>query len=300
MEVPRVVPPDIHKSGEVPLVPPQVISLIGPELSGKSEQGRILAKRTNLPLIKMGEVFRDLYKEDSDLARRAQTNQGKYADDGLFKEVFMWGTSRGQDYSNGFIIEGAPRALSQFKAFPDIVRAATGREMPIKVAFLNVTRAHAYKRQERREARADDALLDSRLDEHYKELAEKIRTVRGYANVFEVVPTIKRAKTGEVIGDRSLQEVSDDIISKLGIDKSQTRSYFEASLTDDYRKTMDLDFADVGHDIATLRKSERRSAILAYMRNLDETISSTFSTSDYFQGLLNLEKYLKLKLSEEL
>ncbi len=296
MEVPQVVPPDIHKSGEVPLIPPQVISLIGPELSGKSEQGRILAKRTGKPLIKMGEVFRELYKEDSDLARRAEANKGKYADDELFKEVFMWGVNRGQDYSNGFIIEGAPRALSQFKAFPEIVKAVTGREMPIKVAFLNVTRGHAYERQERREARADDALLDSRLDEHYKDLAEKISTVRGYAAVFTVVPTVVRGSNGEIAGDRSFEDISNELVKKLGISKFRTRTYYEATLTNGIRQILNLaevDIDDMWRDVSTLPKSERPGAILAYMSNIDDELAQTSFTGDEFSELMRFRTRLE-------
>lgn len=301
MESPRVLLPDVQKSGEHPLVPPQVIAVIGPELSGKSRQGEILSERTHLPLIKMGEIFREVYKEDSELGKRAKESMGKYASDALFREVLIWGVQKDREkYGSGFIIEGAPRTKDQFEAFEDTVRIVSGDIMPIKFIFLNVTRAHAYKRQESRPPRPDDYLLESRLSEHYNELADKVRVAKNYAEVFEVVPTVQRAKTGEVVGDRSLQDISDDIISKLGIDRSRIRSYFEASLTDEYRKSMDLHFADVGHDIATLRKGERRTAILAYMQNLNETFSGTFSTDDYYKSLLDLDNYLKLKLSEEL
>lgn len=302
---PRRIPEEIHKSGEVPLIPPQIIAIIGPELSGKSTQGGVLSKRTNLPLISMGSMFRSAQNEDSELGERTRELQkrGGYADVDLFREVFQWGLREKDAYKNGFVIEGAPRTLEQFQAFQEIVEGLTGKSLPLDIVLLNMPRSRVDVRLQRREARDDDSQIETRLNEYYKDLAEKIKTVKGFSQHVIIVPTILRDKQGKIVGDRSIREVNNEIIERLGVDSTQIRSYREALLENETREMLDfgeIDMSDIGHDITTLPRKMRSEAILAYLKNLQKTLAESSFTGLELENFLRLQKYLEKLYAESI
>lgn len=296
---PKRVSEEMHKSGEVPLIPPQIIAIIGPELSGKSTQGSILSKRTNLPLVSMGSMFRAAQKEESELGEKTRELQrkGGYADVDLFREVFQWGLREKDAYKNGFVIEGAPRTLEQFQAFQEIVEGLTGKSLPLDIVLLNMPRSRVDVRLQGREARDDDSQIETRLNEYYKDLAEKIKTVKGFSQHVIIVPTILRDKQGKIVGDRSIREVNNEIIEKLGVDSTQIRSYREALLENEIREMLDfgeIGVSDIGHDISTLPRKERPGAILAYLKNLEAVLAETSFTGPELEDLLKLKEYLRV------
>jgi len=302
---PKRVSEELHRSGEVPLIPPQIIAVIGPELSGKSTQGRILSKRTNLPLISMGSMFRAAQKEESELGEKTRELQrkGGYADVDLFREVFQWGLREKDAYKNGFVIEGAPRTLEQFQAFQEIVEGLTGKSLPLDIVLLNMPRSRVDVRLQRREARDDDSQIETRLNEYYKDLAEKINTVKGFSQHVIIVPTILRDKQGKIVGDRSIREVNNEIIERLGIDSTQIRTYREALLENETREMLDfggIDMSDIGHDISTLPRKERPGAILAYLKNIRRVLIESSFTGDALDEVLGLQSYLEMMYSRSI
>lgn len=294
-------PIEEHRSGEVPLVFPKIYYFLGPETSGKSTQAELLQERTNIPMFSAGDIFRYLQSSDaSGLGDRARALEvkGGYADSALFEDTMRyWLSTHGDEYKKGVIIDGAPRTVEQVDIMHDLVQEYIG-DMPSYLVITNMPRSVAPRRLAQRPPRKDDAGLDIRLDRHYERLAEKVRRMKDHAVNVIVVPTILRLPNGEIAGDRSRAEVSEEIIDKLGIDRTQIRSIREANLTDGIRQVADLDIQEVGHDICTLPKNMRASAIRSYIQNVNETLSETFDTGEAFKDLLHLQEYLEKKLSD--
>lgn len=302
MESPR--PIEQHRTGEVPLIPPIVFCVIGPELAGKTTQAQILSKRTNLTLFSMGETFREAQKEDSELGRKCRELQqrGGYADRELFNEVFKWGIKDNDKYRNGFIIEGAPRTVEQFEDMPGLIHGVAGGEIPIKMVFLTLPSSQAERRQEKRGQRLDDEQLSTRMASHYKDLDEKIRIAKRYSEVV-VVSTVERSSDGNISGDKSVQKINEEIVSALNIDRTQIRSFWESSLTNPKREILDLGkigISDIGHDIATLPRNERFDATLAYIKNIQDTLEGTHYIGAELQELLMIQTYLQRLYAENI
>src|SRR5437867_3736934 len=90
------------------------ILLIGPQGSGKSTQGKLLAENLQIPFISTGDIFREIANESSDEGRRIKQilDEGRLVDD---ETVISLIRKRIQlnDCQNGFILDGYPRTLEQ-------------------------------------------------------------------------------------------------------------------------------------------------------------------------------------------
>lgn len=94
------------------------ILLIGPQGSGKSTQGKLLAEYLGLPYISTGDIFREMAKEDDEMAKRLRQtlDQGKLVDDQTTSKI-VEEKLKGQEYEKGFIFDGYPRTLEQIQLF---------------------------------------------------------------------------------------------------------------------------------------------------------------------------------------
>lgn len=97
------------------------IVLIGPQGSGKSTQGKLLAEYLDIPFISMGDIFRTIAQEDSEEGKRIKQLQdsGQLIDDQTTIELIKKRLQM-DDCSNGFILDGFPRTLEQAKSAEDL------------------------------------------------------------------------------------------------------------------------------------------------------------------------------------
>ena len=99
------------------------IIMFGAPGSGKGTTAKILAKKTNLPHISTGDMFREQIKKETELGKLANSyiSQGKLVPDevtiNIVKDRLNW-----DDTKNGVILDGFPRTIEQAKALDEILK----------------------------------------------------------------------------------------------------------------------------------------------------------------------------------
>ncbi|MBN8827101.1 MAG: adenylate kinase [Sphingobacteriia bacterium] len=90
------------------------IIFLGPPGSGKGTQADILKEKLNLVKLSTGDIFRELSKENNDLALEVKSimNKGMLLPDHLVTKVVIDRISK-DDCKSGFILDGYPRTLNQ-------------------------------------------------------------------------------------------------------------------------------------------------------------------------------------------
>ena len=92
----------------------KIIVLIGAPGAGKGTQARLLEERKNIPQIYKGEIFREMKKADTPIAREVQAIMaaGKLISDELTFQIVKNRTSRA-DCNGTYILDGFPRTAVQ-------------------------------------------------------------------------------------------------------------------------------------------------------------------------------------------
>ena len=99
------------------------IIMLGAPGSGKGTTAKILAKKTNLPHISTGDMFREQIKKETELGKLANSyiSQGRLVPDevtiNIVKDRLNW-----DDTKNGVILDGFPRTIEQAKALDEILK----------------------------------------------------------------------------------------------------------------------------------------------------------------------------------
>ena len=131
------------------------ILLIGPQGSGKSTQGRMLAQYLQVSYISTGDIFRRIALQDSKQGRNIKQiiESGNLVDDQTTAELLQKRIQE-NDCKDGFILDGYPRNLEQAKKIPDLNFD--------KVIYINVPDEIVLERLLKR-GRADDTEQSIRL-----------------------------------------------------------------------------------------------------------------------------------------
>lgn len=124
------------------------ILLIGPQGSGKSTQGKLLAEFLQIPYISTGDIFRQIASLDTDEGRKIKQiiESGHLVDDQTTAELLQKRINE-TDCQNGFILDGYPRNLEQVRLVPDLSFD--------KVLYINVLEQEVVDRLLKR-GRPDD------------------------------------------------------------------------------------------------------------------------------------------------
>ncbi len=90
----------------------------GPQGSGKSTQGKLLAKVLEIPYVSTGDISRELAEQDSKEGKRVKQllAQGKFTPDDVIAKYVKDRLDQ-TDCSLGFVMDGYPRSLDQLKYF---------------------------------------------------------------------------------------------------------------------------------------------------------------------------------------
>lgn len=93
------------------------IILLGAPGAGKGTQAQQIYEKAHLPLVVMGDIFRDAITRKTDVGIQVEqyVKQGKLVPDDLVIKVIM-GRLREADCKIGFLLDGFPRTTEQGKA----------------------------------------------------------------------------------------------------------------------------------------------------------------------------------------
>lgn len=107
------------------------IVMLGAPGSGKGTVAKMLAKKTGLPHISTGDMFREQIKKETELGKLANSymSQGQLVPDevtiGIVKDRLSW-----DDVKNGVILDGFPRTIEQAKVLDEILKEQ-GKEVTV-------------------------------------------------------------------------------------------------------------------------------------------------------------------------
>jgi len=107
----------------------KIIVLIGAPGAGKGTQARLLSERHGIPQISTGDMFREMKKSDTPLAREVQQimASGKLITDDITYAMVRERTSR-EDASGSYILDGYPRTAVQAGQLEELA-AEQGKEI---------------------------------------------------------------------------------------------------------------------------------------------------------------------------
>lgn len=122
----------------------KIIVLIGAPGAGKGTQARLLEERRRIPQISTGDMFREMKKADTSLAREVQAimAEGKLISDELTYQIVRDRTSRA-DCAGTYILDGYPRTAVQAAQLEELAREQ-GKE--IQAIEVDVPREELFKR----------------------------------------------------------------------------------------------------------------------------------------------------------
>lgn len=169
-----------------------IVVILGPQGSGKSTQGKLLAQHLGLPLFDMGDVLRRRAKLSDPIARKIQETieRGELLDDESAMAVFREEIHK-PEYKNGVVLDGAPRTFFQARLIDNEIHLD-------KVFYLKVPDDENTQRLLRR-GRADDTpqLIAKRLELYHEQtepvlgfyrqkgILEEIDGTKGVNSIFE-------------------------------------------------------------------------------------------------------------------
>lgn len=122
----------------------KIIVLIGAPGAGKGTQARLLQERRSIPQISTGDIFREMKKADTPLAREVQAimTSGKLISDQLTYQIVKDRTSR-EDCKGNYILDGYPRTAVQAEQLEEL---AAEQGKTIQAIEVDVPREVLMKR----------------------------------------------------------------------------------------------------------------------------------------------------------
>jgi adenylate kinase len=178
--------------------------ILGPPLSGKGTQGKVIARKSGLYYLSTCRIFREEMRRNSKIGKKIRDiiNMGLLVDDSIVNKIV---SNRICECDNGFILDGYPRTLNQAVYLDKILQ--NGSVKINLVLVLNIGKKESFTRALGRE-RVDDKskeVLERRWDEYCQKTVPVIR-------YFE-----KRGIIVEVDGTGTISDVENRIATELNI-----------------------------------------------------------------------------------
>lgn len=127
------------------------VLIVGPQGSGKGTQMEKLSEHLGVPGLGMGQLLRDVSKEETELGRylKQQLTEGTLTPEHMTNGILRDRLSR-DDTKSGFVLEGFPRNDVQEAAFREMVATIHGGILPTHVIALELSDEEAIERLSKR------------------------------------------------------------------------------------------------------------------------------------------------------
>jgi adenylate kinase len=186
------------------------IIIYGPEGSGKTTQGKLLAKKLKLTHLISGGLVRKYAKEDKGIMGRIcreTLKKGHYVAD---SEMYVLWKQRlkEKDVQNGFIIDGFPRNMSQVLFLDDKINKY-GKKVNMAL-YLKVSEKESIRRLlERGRKNPDGSLADS--PENIRERLRRYMIEEKDVLAFYQ----KKGVLVQINGEQTIKKIHEDILKKV-------------------------------------------------------------------------------------
>ena len=122
----------------------KIIVLIGAPGAGKGTQARLIEERRGIPQISTGDMFREMKKADTPLAREVQEvmASGKLISDDITYRIVRERTSK-SDAAGTYLLDGYPRTAVQAEQLEELARE---QAKVIQAIEVDVPRDELFKR----------------------------------------------------------------------------------------------------------------------------------------------------------
>jgi adenylate kinase len=175
------------------------ILMMGPPLSGKTTQSRLISQEFSIPRISTGEIFRNEIRRRSKLGLRIrQVDAGKFVPDDIAIETVKKIIQR-PHFRDSWLLDGFPRTPKQAEFLHNLLSRED--HSISRVIVLRVPASQLYVRASMRKAgenRKDDQslkILDTRLKLYRKKTIKAVEYFR------------KRGLVSTLDGNRSIPDV---------------------------------------------------------------------------------------------
>lgn len=210
------------------------IVLLGPPGAGKGTQAQVITQEMNLPHISTGELFRENFKNGTELGKIAREfiDRGELVPDDITLAMVRQRLSA-EDCSRGALMDGFPRTLAQAKAFDELLEQMGSKVHA--VPYIHVAEEELVERLSGRlTCRAEGHVFHKRYNppSHpekcdfddsalYQRDDDRPETVKNRIKVFyqQTSPLIEyyrqQGKLMEIDGMKSVEEVSAEVLEKM-------------------------------------------------------------------------------------
>ena len=106
----------------------EYVVLLGPPGAGKGTQAKAISRKMSLPHISSGEIFRENFKNQTELGKLADqyVRKGELVPDDLTIAMIMDRLSR-PDCEEGALLDGFPRTVAQAQALDEMLQSIGGK-----------------------------------------------------------------------------------------------------------------------------------------------------------------------------
>ena len=181
----------------------------GPEGSGKTTQGKLLAEKLQVPHLVSGDLVRKYAGQDKgimgDICREAFAKGHYVADSEMF--VLWKQRLKEPDTQNGWVIDGFPRNMTQ-ALFLDNKLDKYGKTVDV-VFYLEVSEAESIERLSKRGRRSPDGSLHDSPEK----IKERLRLYK--LEEQDVLNFYQKEGVLQIVnGERSIEDIHQDVMSR--------------------------------------------------------------------------------------
>lgn len=171
-----------------------IIIFIGPEGSGKSTIGKLIATDLEIPYVSTGDIIRERARKDlgplGDACRK-MISENAYLSPKLLLQLLTERLSE-QDANNGVVLDGGLRTLNETLNFDKVLKVADKKDFAIEVFYLDVPDEIGIERRlssKKLRPGEDRKSVLIRLSHFYENLNERLGVIKHRYNYYKIDAT---------------------------------------------------------------------------------------------------------------